>query len=121
MTRLTNWTRESRTTTLAYRHTETNARAVLHRAPESYVHKWRAAILVEGYPVWSRGFETKKGSSLRDELKKRSQPELRCPECPNDEVVVGQKSADGAKIQRWFECRECGYESRSAIVYGPER
>ena len=82
---------------------------------------WRAAILVDGYPVWSRGFATKEASSLRDELQKRPQPALRCLECPNDEVVVGQKSADGAKIQRWFECRECGYESRSAIVYGPER
>ena len=59
MTRLTNWTRESRTPTLAYRHTETDARAVLHRAPNSYVHTWRAALLVEGYPVWSRGFTTK--------------------------------------------------------------
>ena len=59
MTRLTNWTRESRTPTLAYRHTETDVRAVLHRAPKSYVHKWRAALLVEGYPVWSRGFTTK--------------------------------------------------------------
>jgi hypothetical protein len=102
MTRLTNWTRESRTPTLAYRHIETNARAVLHRTPESYVHKWRAAVLVEGYPVWSRGFETKEGSSLRDELEKRSQPEPRCPECPNDKVVVGQKGVDGAEIQRWF-------------------
>ena len=63
----------------------------------------------------------KNATALRDELKKCPQPELRCPECPNDEVVVGQKSADGAKIQRWFECRECGHESRSAIVYGPER
>jgi transposase-like protein len=71
--------------------------------------------------VWSRGFATKEAKSLRDELEKRPQPELRCPECPNDEVVVGQKSADGAKIQRWFECRECRYESRSALVYGPER
>ena len=121
MTRLTNWTRESRTPTLAYRNTETDARAVLYRAPESYVDKWRAAIIVDGYPVWSRGFATKEATSLRDELKKRSQPELRCPECPNDEVVVGQKSADGVKIQRWFECRECGYESRSAIIYGSKR
>jgi DNA-directed RNA polymerase subunit M/transcription elongation factor TFIIS len=121
MPRLTKWTRESRTPTLAYRHTETDARAVLHRAPNSYVHKWRAAILVEDYPVWSRGFATKDATSLRDELEKRPEPALRCPECPNDEVVVGQKSTDGAKIQRWFECRECGYESRSAIVYGPER
>jgi DNA-directed RNA polymerase subunit M/transcription elongation factor TFIIS len=114
-------TRESRTPTLAYRNRGSNARAVLHRAPDSYVHEWRATILVEGYPVWSRGFATKGTTWLRDELEKRPQPELRCPECPNDEVVVGQKSADGAKIQRWFECRECGYESRSAIVYAPER
>lgn len=60
-------------------------------------------------------------TSLRDELEKRPEPELSCPECPTDEVVVGQKSADGAKIQRWFECREYGYGSRSEIVYGPER
>ena len=66
---------------------------------------------------------------LRDEgryvtsgrTQKASQPALRCPECPNDEVVVGQKSADSAKVQRWFEYREWGYESRSALVYGPER
>jgi len=32
MTRLTNWTKESRTSTLAYQNTKTNARAVLHRA-----------------------------------------------------------------------------------------
>jgi len=65
MTRLTNWTRESRTPTLAYRNTETDARAVLHRAPGSYVHKWQAAILVESYPVWSRGFATKDATSRR--------------------------------------------------------
>ena len=121
MTRLINWTRESRTPTLTYRNTETTAHAVLHRAPDSYVHTWRAAILVDGYPVWSRGFVTKEATSLRDELEKRPEPVLRCPECPNDAVVVGQKNADDAKVQRWFECRECGYESRSAIVYGAER
>ena len=99
MTRLTNWTRESRTPTLVYQNTEADARAVLHRAPDSYRYKWRAAILVDGYPVWSRGFATKKATSLRDELQKRPQPALRCLECPKDEVVVGQKSADGAKIQ----------------------
>ncbi len=100
---------------------ETGARAVLHRAPDSYVHKWRAAILVEGYPVWSRGVKTKEADALRDGLRKRPNPRLICPECPNDNVVVCQKSADGAKVQRWFECRECGFESRSAIVYGAER
>lgn len=121
MPRITNWTRESRTPKLAYRNTETNAHAVLHRAPNSYIHKWRAAILVDGYPVWSRGFATKDATSLRDELRKRPLPELPCQECPNDDVVVGQKSADGAKVQRWFECRECGYESRSAVIYGAER
>jgi len=85
------------------------------------MHKWRAAILVDVYPVWSHGFTTTEAAVLRDVLEKRPQPELHCPECPNDDVAVGQKSADGAKVQRWFECRECGYESRSAIVYGSER
>ena len=67
------------------------------------------------------GFATKEAQSLRDELRKRPQPDLPCPECPNDDIVLGQKSADGAKVQRWFECRDCGYESRSAIVYAAER
>lgn len=119
MTRITNWTRESRTPKLAYRNTGANASAVLHRAPDSYIHKWRAAILVVSYPVWSRGFATKEATSFRNELRKRPQPELPCPECPND--VVGQNSADSAKVQRWFECRDCGYESRSALIYGAER
>jgi predicted RNA-binding Zn-ribbon protein involved in translation (DUF1610 family) len=46
---------------------------------------------------------------------------LSCPECPNEDILVGEKSADGAKVQRWFDCHDCGYESRSAIVYGAER
>ena len=87
MSRLTNWTRESRSPTLTYRNTETTAHAVLHQAPNSYVHKWRATILVDSYPVWSRGFATKESTSLRDELEKRPEPELSCPECPNDDVV----------------------------------
>jgi len=121
MPRITNWRRESRSTTLACRNTETGARAVLHRAPDSYRYKWRGAILVDGYPVWSRGYETKDAKSFRDELQKRPAPELSCPECPNDHVLVGEKEADGAKVQRWFDCHDCGYESRSAIVYGAER
>jgi len=44
---ITNWRRESRSPTLAYRNTETCARAVLHRAPDSYRYKWRGAILVD--------------------------------------------------------------------------
>jgi transposase-like protein len=48
-------------------------------------------------------------------------PELNCPECPNDDVLVGQKPADGANVQRWFDCPDCGYEGRSEIVYGAER
>ena len=121
MPRITNWMLESRTPSLTYRNTETGARAVLHRAPNSYVYKWRAVILVDGYPVWSRGFETKDAKILRDELRNRSNPRLICPDCLNDDVVVGQKAADGAKVQRWFDCRDCGYESRSEIVYGAER
>jgi len=76
MPRITNWRRESRTPTLAYRNTETGARAVLHRAPDSYRYKWRGVILVDGYPVWSRGYETKDAKSFRDELRKRPAPEL---------------------------------------------
>jgi len=30
--------------------------------------------------------------------------------------VVGEKAADGANVQRWFDCPGCGYEARSKIV-----
>ena len=121
MPRITNWRRESRSPTLAYRNTETGARAVLHRAPNSYRYKWRGAIIADGYPVWSRGYETKDATSFRDELRERPAPDLNCPECPNDDVRVGEKAADGAKVQRWYDCPDCGYEAPSRIVYGAER
>ena len=57
---------------------------------------------------------------FRDMLRERPAPKLSCPECPNDDVV-GQKSADGANVQRWFDCSDCGYDGRSKIVYGAER
>ncbi|ELZ36934.1 MULTISPECIES: hypothetical protein [Halorubrum] len=121
MPRITNWARESRTPTLAYQNTETGARAVQHRAPDSYRHKWRGAILVDGYPIWSRGYETKEANTFRDVLRDQPAPEMSCPECLDGDVVVGGKPADGAKVQRWFECRNCGYEASSRIVYGAER
>jgi predicted RNA-binding Zn-ribbon protein involved in translation (DUF1610 family) len=121
MSRITNWSRESRSPTLAYRNTETGARAVLHRASDSYRCEWRGAILVDGYPIWSRGYETKDATAFGDELRDRSAPALECPECPNDDVRVGEKTADGAKVQRWFDCPDCGYEAPSQIVYGNER
>ncbi|WP_323173700.1 hypothetical protein [Natrialba sp. PRR66] len=43
------------------------------------------------------------------------------PECLNGDVVVGGKSTDGAKAQRWFDCPDCGYKAPSRIVYGAER
>ncbi len=85
---------------MAYRNTETGARAVLHPTPDTYAYKWRTAVLVDGYPVWSRDFKTKEATSFRDALRDRPAPELSCPECPNADVIVGQKSADGAKLQR---------------------
>ncbi|WP_246310479.1 DUF7568 family protein [Halorarum halophilum] len=118
MSRITNWTRDSRTPSLTYRNTETGARAVFHRTPNSYRYKWRGAILVDGYPVWSRGFDTKQVTVFRDALRGRPIPELNCPECPNDDVLAVEKSADGAKVQRWFDCPDCDYEARSKIVYG---
>ena len=121
MPRITNWRRESRSPTLAYRNTETSARAVLYRAPDSYRYKWRGVILVDGYPVWSRGYETKNATSFRDELRERPVPDLSCPECPNHDVRVGEKAADGAKVQRYYDCPDCGYEAPSRIVYGAER
>ncbi|WP_321169367.1 hypothetical protein [Halorubrum sp. CSM-61] len=78
-------------------------------------------ILIDGYPVWSRGYETKDATSFRDELRERPAPDLNCPECPNDDVRVGEKAADGAKVQRWYDCPDCGYEAPSRIVYGAER
>ena len=121
MARITNWQRKSRTPTLQYRNTETGARAVLHRAPDTYRYKWRGAILVDGYPAWSRGYETKDAKAFRNVLRDQPTPELRCPECLDGDVVVGGKSADGATVQRWFECRNCGYEAPSRLVYGDER
>lgn len=94
---------------------------ILHRAPESYRHKWRGAILVDGYPTWTQGFATKAAGTFRDELRERPAPELRCPECGNDDVLVGEKSTDGTAVQRWFDCSDCGYEVPSRIVYGTER
>lgn len=48
-------------------------------------------------------------------------PELTCPECPHDDIIIGQKSADGPKVQRLFDCPDCGYKAPSRIVYGAER
>jgi len=50
-----------------------------------------------------------------------SRPDLSCPECPNEDVRVGEKAADGANVQRWYDCPDCGYEAPSRIVYGAER
>jgi predicted RNA-binding Zn-ribbon protein involved in translation (DUF1610 family) len=121
MPHITNWRRESRSPTLAYRNTETDSRAVLIRAPDSYRYKWRGAILVDGYPVWSRRYETRDAKPFRDEFQERPTPGLSCPKCSNDDVRVSEKSADGAKVQRWYDSPDCGYQAPSRIVYGAER
>ncbi|WP_226007957.1 DUF7568 family protein [Natrinema salinisoli] len=85
---ITNWRRESRSQTLAYRNTETDMRVVLHRALDSYRYKWSGVILVDGYPIWSQGYETKDVKSFRDALRERPIPELSCQECPNVDVLL---------------------------------
>lgn len=118
MSRITNWRRESRTPTLTYRNTKTGARTVLHRTSDSYRYKWRGAVLVNGYPVWLRGYGTKEATKFRGVLRDQPAPDLSCPKYLNGNMVVGGKTADGATVQRWFECRNCGYEAPSRIVYG---
>jgi hypothetical protein len=49
MPKITNWQQESRSLTLAYRNTETGARAVLHRAPDSYRYRVKVSEH-SGYP-----------------------------------------------------------------------
>jgi len=120
MPRITNWRRESRSPTLAYRNTETGVQAVLHRAPDSYRYKWRGAILVDGYPVWSRG--TRRKTRRRSVTSSEGPARTSAVRGPNEDVRVGEKAADGANVQRWwYDCPDCGYEAPSRIVYGAER
>jgi predicted RNA-binding Zn-ribbon protein involved in translation (DUF1610 family) len=121
MPRIPHWARKSRSPTLAYRNTKTDARAVLHRAPDSYRYTWRGVILAEGYPIWVRGSPTKEAAAFREALRERPAPELACPDCGTADVVVGEKAADGAAVERWFDCPACGHEAPSRIVYGAER
>jgi len=68
-----------------------------------------------------RGYETKDATAFRDEL--GSVP-LRTSAvgCRTRDVRVGgEKAADGANVQRWYDCPDCGYEAPSRIVYGAER
>ncbi|WP_449404848.1 DUF7568 family protein [Halogeometricum pallidum] len=65
--------------------------------------KWCGTILVDGYPVWSRGYETKGSTSFHDVFRQPSASELSCPACSSDDVLIGEKSADGSKVQRWYD------------------
>jgi len=67
------------------------------------------------------GYETKDAKSFRDELRKRPSARTELSRVSEQRRGNRGKTADGAKIQRWFECRNCGYEASSRIVYGAER
>lgn len=121
MPRITNWDRKSRTPKLEYRNRETGARAVLSRTPSSHRYKWRGVILVEGYPIWIGNYDKKKATEFREALKENTAPELTCPECPNSNVLVGDKSASGGAVKRWYDCPDCGYQSPAKYVYPAER
>jgi len=66
------------------------------------------------------GYETKDATAFRDELRSVP-PGPQLSRCPNEDVRVGEKAADGANVQRWYDCPDCGYEAPSRIVYGAER
>ena len=90
------------------------------RSPITHVENLAAPLLIV-HGIDDSRVPICQAHRFRDELRKRPAPELSCPECPNDAVLVGEKSADGAKVQRWFDCPDCGYEAPSPIVYGAER
>ena len=87
--------------------------------PRTPTYKWRAAILADGYPVWLRGFETKEATKFRDALRDRPAPELNYPECPNDDFLVGEKAADRANVQRWYDCPTVGTKPPHASSMAP--
>ncbi|ELZ32444.1 hypothetical protein C474_06472 [Halogeometricum pallidum JCM 14848] len=53
--------------------------------------------------MWSRGYETKGSTSFHDVFRQPSASELSCPACSSDDVLIGEKSADGSKVQRWYD------------------
>jgi len=56
------------------------------------------------------GYETKDATAFRDELRSVP-PGPQLSGGPNEDVRVGEKAADGANVQRWYDCPDCGYEA----------
>jgi predicted RNA-binding Zn-ribbon protein involved in translation (DUF1610 family) len=56
-----------------------------------------------------------------EKLKDEPAPTLSCPECPNDDLLFGEKVASDTAVKRWYDCPDCGYEAISKLVYPLER
>jgi len=66
------------------------------------------------------GYETKDATAFRDELRERP-ARTSAVRSVRTRTFVSEKAADGANVQRWYDCPDCGYEAPSRIVYGAER
>jgi len=66
------------------------------------------------------GYETKDATAFRDELRERPAPDLSCPECPNEDVRVGESGRRG-ECPAVVRLPRLWVRSPSRIVYGAER
>lgn len=118
---ITNWKPVADGSRLEYRNQKTDARAVFARTPDSHRAKWRGVILVRGYPLISRSFDTKETTSFRDLLRDNPAPELACQSCGSNDLRRGSKPEGRGKKKKWYDCRDCGYEAPSKLVYPAEQ
>jgi len=63
------------------------------------------------------GYETKDATAFRDEL--RSVPPGPQLSGVSERGRSCRKAADGANVQRWYDCPDCGYEAPHASSTAP--
>jgi predicted RNA-binding Zn-ribbon protein involved in translation (DUF1610 family) len=119
MAPIRNWSKVNSGTKEQWKNRETGALAVVARGPEGYFYDWIACIFHRGYPVYSRGEDTKNEAkpALISELRDRPAPEVECRECGQTDLRIGSKSKGPGTKKRWYDCPECGYSGEGQIVY----